>query len=295
MHYLRLIVLTIFFATTVHAEKRPLTDQERQCLLASPILTGASITKPLAGITPGYNFLIALMADIQGKGILRLNIGPSPVDLLLNTYGAKVQRKDYTNLAIARTTSYLDFGSRQLKNLIEGKELRPKFEAATVIFGLDLFYWDAMAGNCKPEDRIHEWIPELINQSNYHGIYTILATLPEEDPKQVLINTEGFILFSNPIYEIPMWYPLHLNCVRMFNAELKKHCRIEKKCYLIDIDADVQTLNSGGTLRLRNGRSYRRYAMRPDGVHLSNLGSIYIMEKMMDALEENPPTYCKIR
>jgi len=279
---LKLMPLLFLIASVASAAE--MSPADKVCLLRNPVMLGASITAETPRTIPGYSqFVSALLV-----GKLRFggaDFGVSPSRLLYTKY-ANHTDDEYAalkNLAARDTSTDADYGHSQIARLLN--EDRASFHAASVVVGLDVFYWDAADGHCSYDNTqpgTEQVIDTLIDQAREQGTKLILGNVPEEDPSQVLINGLGFNGYV-------FWYPQDMSCVRSINAELKNKCTLENGCYIVDFKKMVDTLDyQHGRLALRDGSSIDIYETRPDGVHLSNKGSQYVYEQILDGLEAQP-------
>jgi hypothetical protein len=258
------------------------------CLFAKPVVVGASISAQMGRSVPGYNWLVDVMAFIEGRPV-NANFGLSPAKLLIANYAAKGFNFQYPNYSIMFTQQDKDLGSSQVNALIVGDQ-QEVFKSASVVLGIDPFYWDAVDDNCDyghgQFSGVETTIYWLTRYAKDQGTRLILGNIPQEDPNQVIINSEKYIIPG-------LWYQPTPSCVDSINSTLQRYCKVENGCYLVDIDAIVQKLNRGEKLPghnvemspIQNGL----FDLRPDGVHLSPQGTATIFDGAVAALEASPP------
>jgi hypothetical protein len=81
--------------------------------------------------------------------------------------------------------------------------------------------------------------------------------------------------------------------VKSINETLRARCKVNNKCYLIDLEKVAKDLDDGKTVHVDSAnRDIDLYQARPDGVHLSNLGAKAkaVAERMIDFFDKSPPS-----
>ena len=249
---------------------------------------GASVTHGTPAMLPGFDWAVRRVEDwatwrgwYERPAAAPANprpYGRSPVDYLVTHYRGKKAAKRIKYVSRWRTTRDEDLGSAQTSAMLDGP-LRADFDRASMIIGVDAFYWDAGWNTCGLE--LDEIIREFIRTAGELGKILVLGTVPIENASNVRIDSQRIG------YRI--WYPPNPRCATRINALLAESCLTENGCYVVDLKAHVDRLNAGGHLRLRDGRHFGLFEMRPDGVHLSDVGSRHLAESIMDAFAWNPP------
>lgn len=290
-------------APSLAAESR-LDQATRRCVFRDSLEVGASVTGKVGQVIPVY----ALFEQWR-FGVEDAYYNSSPSSLFLHHY--RTQDPEYDprrrprtyraeNLAHAITTSLPKAGTGQVDRMLDG-DRREAFDRASIVLGVDLFYWDAIWGLCgygnswvtpmprswfrkEPKRMDTEYqIQRLIARARASKKVLVLGTVPEENPDKVIINSrrtgkDGF------------WYPQQYGCVRSINATLRQHCRVEQNCYLVELGKLVEELNADGKISVRKfDREIGLNEARPDGVHLSFLGSQGLAERMIEQFEAHPP------
>lgn len=287
-----LAVLVFSAASSAHAT---------EACFQNVVAFGASVTQATPYVIPGWSTAVGGV-ETYGKvfGDSRLpkdngsslnkytprNFGLSPVRYLVKKYAGKSGLKNIKYVGSYITNSEKDLGSSQIQSLLDG-ERRALFDSATILVGVDAFYWDAIWGNCGygTDTGAEAVIPRLVDEAKRLGKIVILGTVPLENPANVKID-------SNRTGVGGLWYAPNPRCAESINQTLAEYCKPTDNCYIADLHAAVEDLNCGKKLPMRDGTSYGHYEFRPDGVHMSDKGARYISELMMTALEAHPPE-CK--
>lgn len=265
------------------AQARLLTDAERACVFKQPMSFGASITAATPTLLPLYKKAVNALAIYRKRRFLLPDFGQSPATLL-NFYYARIPLYTSTpNLAPMFVKEQEDLGSSQIQEMLEGK-YRETFQRSSLVIGVDAFYWDAIWENCGTGAMFtaEEAIDRLTNEARKTKKTLILGNVPDENPDNVLIDSEALGING-------LWYRPNPVCVERINRKLQESCHTRDNCYIIDFFSMVAELNAGRTLKLNDGSSFDLLSMRPDGVHLSVYGSRFVYEQMVKLLEENPP------
>lgn len=200
--------------------------------------------------------------------------GVSPVDKIKNSRPGANTILDFSAMFGDPT------GAEQIASMLARHR---ELAQSTAIIGIDAFYWDA-AGNTCYNDTPQTEIPRLIDFARQNHIVLVLGSVPHEDPNKVWWNN-NFKALRNYTWRQPVE-----SCVNIINSILATECRSQDQCYIADLESVVRTINSGGSLTLKNGLSYDLYRVRPDGVHVSDFGSTFLMESILDAMESDPPS-----
>jgi len=106
-----------------------------------------------------------------------------------------------------------------------------------------------------------------------------LGNVPHDKPEHVKIDSESLGIDG-------LWYKANHHCINNINKALEENCTKEKNCFLFDFKTFVDNLQNGQSMS-HNGQSYSLYDLRPDGVHLSTIGSELIGTLMMETLERD--------
>lgn len=283
---MRTLLALLLCVLAVPAVARPLTAAEKACLFREPVVIGASISAETGRQVPGFDLLVNAIALHKGTpGGARFGLSPSK--LLIANYAAKGFDFKYADYS-EKLTQPDTHGSNQIIALLTG-ERRDVFQSASVILGIDAFYWDAISSNCGYDSHqgVEPWIRYLIEAASEQGVRLILGNVPHEDPSKVPLDGYG-------LGDSVLWQKPNSACTASINRTLEKHCRTDRGCYLVDVDQFVQKINRGEKLRGFNVEmsevEYGLFDLRPDGVHLSPSGSAVIYQSMVDALESIPPS-----
>lgn len=285
-----------------------LSESVRRCVFQKPLEVGASVTGQIGDVVPLYSkftssFFDASSASYYGSPSYFFvsyyrNLGTLFADPKFKFGDARPE-----NIAEVITNKISHLGSGQIESLLAGSN-HSLYLQSSIILGVDLFYWDAIHDQCGygkkrlnqrllgPKDLqirrsdTEYQIRRLIADAAAAGKVLFLGTVPTEDPQKIKINSEATGIRG-------MWYPQEPLCVESINKVLRENCTLQNRCYLVDLSAVVQQLNRGEKIYVESlARSIDLAEGRPDGVHLSNAGSLYVFEKMKKMFEANPPT-CK--
>jgi hypothetical protein len=286
----------------------------------SPLYMGASVTGNLAVSVPGYNTFIAYYFGevpenmreesdsfwLSTLGIRPEKMGTNPGALVSNLYrdtqtklllartGRAGEIRRGKNIAKKSTDKLKDLGSLQVNSILDvDGEHRGLYEESSIIYGIDLFYWDSIWNICGHggERKIKETgqrvdveyqIRRLTQAAKKDGKTLILGTVPHDLEEKVLLKPEK-----------TGWDAPDHDCVNSINQQIKESCKSDNSCYIVDLHSMVDDLYKGEKLALNNGESYSLYELRPDGVHLSKAGSQYVAEEIQRQIEENPPVACQ--
>ena len=252
---------------------------------------GASVTHATPAVLPFYdNFTRAAESLAMANGDYELPAGfdpsaqrpwgLSPVRYLVKHYRGKAGLKNITYVSSLITNGDEDAGSGQIERFLNGEQ-RALFDAATVVVGIDAFYWDAVYNNCQANDfNLKDRIVALIDEARAAGKVLILGNVPEEDASKVRIDSERTGMNG--------WWAPNPLCAKNISSLLESRCKVANGCYIVDLRGTVERLNAGEKLPLADGGHYGLFEMRPDGVHLSDKGTRYLAELAIKQLERAP-------
>lgn len=272
------------------------------CLTNDVVAFGASVTQATPAFVPAYAGIVSgveLYGDRYGKKVSSpasetiaplpsstRPFGLSPVRYIVKTLGGKAALENVTYLGKFFTNSREDLGSTQAESLLGGTN-RAAFADATLVVGVDAFYWDAIFNNCAygRSGGVEGTIQRLTQAAKASGKVLILGNVPVENENNVRINNRRTTVNA-------FWWPPVPSCVTSINATLERECKEDQGCYIVDLFQTAKRLNHGEQLQLASepGQNYGLYDMRPDGVHMSDKGSRYIAELALRALQAHPPT-----
>jgi hypothetical protein len=313
-----MLLFALLLAGQVFAADTRLTPNTIQCVFKNPLEVGASVTGRVGETIPFFAtaewYLFGLHPHYRG----------SPSSYFISHYRklhpsffyARFKEGEtgpvfpkvsaghtntWRNLAYSITNEWEQTGAGQVASMLGGDHSEA-YKEASIVVGIDLFYWDAIHDNCgygmgrKTLGKIApgKWGPvrvdteyqiqRLIENAKASGKVLYLGTLPYERPEEIPINSvatgvQGF------------WYPQQYSCVTSINATLKQFCKMEDGCYLMDFSALAEKLYRGEKLPVRSEHTeVSRLEARPDGVHLSYLGAKGAAEQMIDLFEAHPPS-----
>jgi hypothetical protein len=270
-----------------------------QCVFRKTIAFGASVTQATAYMIPGYRAVVRgveLYGSHFGDTTLPQDLssplrtytprpfGLSPVRYLVKQLADKKALDRITYIGSYVTQTGEDLGSSQMLSMMQG-ERQELFNSASLIVGVDAFYWDSIWQNCGYGSGAgaEPIIAAFIQEAKKRGITLILGNVPNENSANVRIDSHrtgvpGF------------WYPPKPQCSDSINATLNRFCTPQNGCYIADLKSLAEDVNCGQKVALSDGSSYSLFELRPDGVHLSDKGSRYLAELMAKVLERNPPT-----
>jgi len=266
------------------------------CLFENVVAFGASVTQATPAVIPGYKAIVAGVETYgyyigDTSGLPRISsplnnykshpYGWSPVRYFVESHAGRAQSKRITYTGSYVTQKFEDLGSSQIWQLIAGSN-RALFDKASLLVGIDAFYWDAVWDTCSvnaPTQAIRDFTQEVKRA----GKIAVLGTVPIENSQNVRIDSERI--------GVPgLWYAPKASCARTINKALNEYCRTEDGCYIVDLKSVADDLNCGGTVPLeQDGQSYSLYELRPDGVHMSDKGARYLAQRITQALAQRPP------
>jgi hypothetical protein len=291
--FVKFSILAAALSAALSAEGQS-ASHPRSALVRNVVAFGASVTQATFNTIPGMRSFVwgietygnwfgeqqALKFNSPLKNYRARSFGPSPVQYLVEQLGGK--RNQITYIASYTTDKTADLGSSQILSLIEG-ERKPLFEKATMLVGVDAFYWDAIWDNCG-YGRVHgaeNTIPALISEAKRMNKVVVLGTIPQEIPVNVRIDSQRTGVKG-------LWYAPNIRCAQSLNRTLAQYCTPAQNCYLVDLKKFVDDLNCGMKVKLKDGSEYSLFELRPDGIHQSDAGARAIAERIIDALEQDP-------
>jgi hypothetical protein len=256
------------------------------CAFKKTIVIGASISAETLLHLDRKSRAFIKAANFFGGGVSSLSsigmnktYGKSPIRFLTEDLGAG---EIILNTA-ARFT--LPLGTDQLSTLPENDA----FKDATAIVGIDAFYWNAAYAKYRSPDSDRSTCDDdELNQIRYflwmaaskHQT-VVLGNVPHEDANKIAyLQTRlgRFMMKDTPDPE----------CADKINSLLKSDCLTTNSCYIVDMDARVQNLLAGN-LEEYNGKKFSYYDIRPDGIHVSPVGSKLIANEILKLLADHPP------
>lgn len=279
----RILIGSILAISCVHANAQNLEEIEAMvyretapaslknggrfsCVFKNTVTFGASITHETMLKAP-VSVFSGPFALLRGQFF-----GQSPAKILTLHSGGKL-------IADYSAAFGSPVGMEQIQSMVtESNQLVKKVSSASVIVGLDAFYWDAAWEYCGYTEG---WIRNLIKLASEKKIPLVLGTVPLEDEQSV------FWSYLGSLREYA-WTPPDHACLASINQTLKESCRPENRCYTVDLFGIIKNLNAGGTIQLNDGRKYDRAATRVDGVHISDRGAQYLAEEILRQLEKGP-------
>lgn len=158
------------------------------------------------------------------------------------------------------------------------------YALSKVLIGIDAFYMGALLNECSYYRDSTEIIKNFIQKTALQGKVMILGNVPDERFDKMNDLAQSVIA---QVVD-PDWK----SCMKEINFALKLNCTPENLCYLIDMHSIVEEIsrNDGAVIQ---GKKYSYKALRPDGANLSPAGVQLIIEKIIKALDENPPLQSK--
>ena len=287
------ILLIVYFISFTSAVQAEWTRSEQVCVFRNPLYIGASLTAATPRILLLWNEIISV-----AFGAPYHSMGVNPGSVVAQKYrGAFLERKlarhgsnrvkkisHGENLAAVFASDETHSGTYQIKFLLdENGENRSAYEKASIIFGIDLFYWDAVWDTCGNSQLGVEYqIERLIESAKEDGKTLILGTVPYDEGSKVFIDSERVGIDG-------LWYQPTPSCVSSINDVIRNNCKEYNNCYIIDLERIVSHLYSGESVDVR-GVPHDLHSLRPDGVHLSETGTIFLADKIISMLESHPPS-----
>lgn len=313
------MLFTLLFAWLSFAADTRLRQSTIQCIFENPLEVGASVTGRVGETIPGFSLTERALFGVNGP-----RYRGSPSSYFISHYRKqhpsfiysrfkegeygpvlpKVSagnKNTWRNLAYAMTNEFREIGAGQTLRMLEG-DYAKAFNESSIVVGIDLFYWDSIRDNCgfgmglshnvelkkgeivRRRSDTEYLIQQLTAKAKASGKTLVLGTLPYERPDLIPINSritgiDGF------------WYPQDHACVTSINATLRQFCHIKDNCYLMDFGKMAERLYNGEKLPVKSeGVEIDRMQARPDGVHLSHLGSKGAAEEMIALFEKYPPS-----
>ena len=157
-----------------------------RCILQKPVFIGASVTSATAAMTPMYTTAVRSLAFSKGIFWLR-SFGYSPAQMFLLRHGPAFSSP--LNLAAPFTNQQAHLGSSQIFSLLYGRH-QDFWSQATILIGIDAFYWDAVRNSCEDEERPQKAIRDLVLSAKQKQIPLILGNVPDEDAELVLVDSQ---------------------------------------------------------------------------------------------------------
>lgn len=226
-----------------------------------------------------------------------LTFGNNPAQLMANPY-LSILSKDYTveapvQLATMMFSSIKDFGGLQINSLLnlKGKN-NLAYQKATVIYGTDLFYWDAIYNNCNQyseysghaytfDDKeltrefdghnhdAESQLKRLIRQAKKDNKVLFLGTTPVEKENQIFIPKRILTM------SLDLWKKPDSQCAEKINRIIRTLCTAENGCYYADLYQVNKHLSTGGLCKVNvdDNEYYDLLDLRTDGVNFSAKGS----------------------
>lgn len=301
MACVRFLILTLLLSSLPAFAASRISNADLRCIFQKPLEIGASVTGKLGQTLP-----VLGLTEYSLFGVTGADYRSSPSEQFILSY--RKEDKDYfrnayfrpkqflwQNLSSILTRSEEQTGTGQVQRLLDG-DRKENFKNSSIVLGVDLFYWDAIFDLCgygiarmrmvrgSPVRTDTEFQMErLIEAAQKSGKILFLGTLPHENPDLVKINSETS--------GIPgFWRSQSSRCVESINYQLRKKCTPEKNCFLMEFEKLAKMLNEGKKLHVKSeNKDIGLYEARPDGVHLSYLGSKYAAEQMRQAFEVHAP------
>jgi hypothetical protein len=123
----------------------------------------------------------------------------------------------------------------------------------SVIIAMDLFFWDSTLAN--PESSLRA-VESVIQKARSLSIPVLIGDIPELLPGR------------QPAREI-------------MNAQIHSLCTKERGCYVWELDKLHRQVIQDGFLAIA-GRQYRMSELVPDGLHLSDLASEFLADRLLE-------------
>ena len=195
--------------------------------------------------------------------------------MLAQTYGSVV--KDISEPIGA------PLGSEQIEKILG--EDRSTFDQASVVIGVDLFYWDAILANEDASlcEAAKEALNQLVIAAAGQDKPLIIGNIPDEKEENVLDQFRQ---------AVPAWKPPLTSCREDLNNHISQACDAEMDCYVVDFFNIVNDLNDDGEIIVPEGEgevSYELSKVRTDGVHLTEVGSMILQNHIKDKLNTKRP------
>jgi hypothetical protein len=295
--------------STVYAHSQPVANISEPRSLA--VLDFSSVD-PLDAMEKKKDLCAELDREEQGFAQIRFH-GPGAEDL--RTACRHLNEESFTETEWRHIRSWVPAGIsletgkdkmiRLLNQVDDGETgerslsyLNQVYARASSLVGIDAFYMLATSTFQNWQDTDLQLTLNYFTRkiAQDHKVL-ILGTVPKDKYNQ----------FSIP-YRLSV--PTQLEDRRQFiNRALRSECLQERNCYLVDIEAMVNELNTTGHLYLKDGTQLDRdlsqtkrktgvltfahpdLLVRPDGLNLSNRGTQYVVENILDLLAKNPPRH----
>lgn len=306
-------VTMVALATSVGALAQEVSPEIRRCVFLTPLEIGASITARAP-----ENWIYGMMTrKVYGASNTPYDGGPTGkfIEYYRQTvdggriFGQADRSLRPVNRAQYRTdpnqflSRAYEVGTGQVGRLLDG-DRQEDFRKSSIILGVDLFFWDTVVNSCGlgnerkfttlrgPSDKMRRrgdvefMIQRLTSRAAEEQKILILGEIPRLDPSK-------FVLEGKKMFGVigPFSIKQHPACLEAINAELRKDCKVDRGCYLIDLKPELHRLDRGGKLEL-DGKELGREEILPDGVHLSKYGSELAFRKLRDIFGAQPPKVC---
>jgi len=164
------------------------------------------------------------------------------------------------------------------------------FDNSTVLVGIDALYMSVVFNECEDygDRQVSAIIENFVRKSYEADKVLILGNVPKENWDQAAPAARWILKNDNE------------QCRQVINRALGRACTPERNCYLTDLAALVDTLNTTGQLVLKDGtvlkddpsqlgRVLGRRQVRPDGINMSQQGIQVIVEDILARMDKNPP------
>ncbi len=274
-------------------------QDDYSCFAKSPLYLGASVTSEL-GRNIFYSPIVKIgnaidpivktfnwgepRAQKKYSPLPGIRYGKNPSALFVESIGG--QSKGH-NFAEPVTLYPSQLGSYQIEKLLKTPKLLYRIkidQKANAILAIDLFYWDTIHNTCTEGqglDPVHQ-LNALINYTVENNKFLFLSTVPFDKPSNVSIHLE-----------LSPWRPQNRGCLLQINSAIRQYCTVEVGCYYIDLYKINEEILAGSFERDYLDQPVSIDQVRPDGVHLSELGSELVAEEMRRVFLSDPPV-CKL-
>jgi hypothetical protein len=126
---------------------------------------------------------------------------------------------------------------------------------ATVIIGVDLFFWDSLAPS--PDESLKA-MSRLVSLATQQNIPIVLGEVPELMPSR-----------QHSVYSL--------------NKKMQELCQNYSQCKILPLNAILHKTLTDGFL-LQDGKKYGLDTLLPDGLHISKPASEYLADRILDLL-----------
>lgn len=265
------LMFSLVISVTTFAAGTPDFDPASQetklaCLFTKPLIFGASISAGYSGIGDATAAFAKLKtSSFLGTDPHHFGANPGPITRLAEKYNKNAQ---VTNIAeIINTMKHGSIGADQfLAYIAESPENFKNAQSSSVLASIDGLYWPTIYGDdCSWTEYAVQKTQEVIQFAKDNQIPILLGSIPDEDPSKVstILTTSGG------------WAPPKRQCVKMVNDFLRRNCRLEDQCYILDMHRIIENLKGSNGPRDHSGiwykgKDYAYNDFRKDGVHLYN-------------------------